>query len=241
MPDQEVSGRARRAVSELVVIVFGVLIALSADQWWASRAEADLETAYLASLVEDIAAARNQLEDPLARTTLFLNSATSLSAMSGSANAAPRDTVARLVGDALFNIVSWDYRLPTLHDLKNTGRLGLISDPEIRRGLAEIDRLGSRIDGVQDDLNQTQHQTVDPFLIRSADLPAIIPTASPRAGALLGPSLGVDHSTLLPDPEFQNIIGLRIVILLNLESAFRAMDAHLEYLANLIREAETEG
>lgn len=226
--------RVKRATMELAVIVVGVLIALSADQWWASLADERTEAAYLSRMMDDISSASRDLNTQTGRAQQYLSASAELSGLPRTGLSISEDSLAVLVADGLFNLVGWDGGISTLDDLKNTGRLGLISDPEIRRGIAELDRLNAQIRSAEDDLLQTQHHTLDPFLIRSTDLPRLIPLTLPAATAYLGPAIGREHGPLLADPEFQNIVALRIVLLRNLERAYLETQQHLGDLSRMI-------
>lgn len=227
-------GALRRAAVELLVIVAGVLIALSADQWWSALADARTETAYLSGMVDDIEATLLGLRAERESALTYLTASAELSKLRQVPAGISEDSLTVLVSNSLFNIVSWASRLSTLDDLKNTGRLGLISDADIRIAFADIDRLASGIAAAEDDLIQTQHQTVDPFLVRRADLPALVPASLVQAVPYLGPALGRAPSALLSDPEFHNIVALRVVLLQNLQGAYIRMHDHLVEVSALI-------
>ena len=224
--------RIRSAVTELMVIVAGVLIALSADQWWASRSDALTEATYLTGMLDDLSASRDTLESDLRDIEAYLSAASALSHLSRDAPRITRDSLVTLIHDALFPLPTWDAQLSTLDDLKNTGRLSLISDTEIRRALAEIDQRMSKVRAAESDLLQSQHQTVDPFLMTRVDLPAI--GLEEESAPYMGPPLGIDHEPLLRDPQFQNVVAFRIVLLYNVQRQYRSMSEQLSAVSALI-------
>jgi hypothetical protein len=232
--ERRIGASVRRVASELLLIAVGVLIALSADQWRSSRTDAQTEAAYLDRMMDDIPAALHELEREIQQTQDYLAASGEISRLPRTSSDIPEDSLAVLLANSLFNIVSWDGGLSTLDDLKNTGRIALISNPDIRRGLAEIDRLTAGIRHAEDDVIQTQHQTVDPFLIRVSDLPSLIAATRADVSPYLGAPLGREHYALVADSEFQNIVALRVVLLLNLEANYLEMREHLLDLSSLI-------
>jgi hypothetical protein len=126
------------------VIVVGVLIALWADQWWSDREDDRTEQTYLASLNEDINATLQELDSTIAKVVVWRQAASTLSQLPLEGPFPPNKELAEMMGLALFELFSFEDRLSTHQDLKNTGRLGLISNipnPEIRAEYQSADKL----------------------------------------------------------------------------------------------------
>lgn len=66
------SGRARRALTEVAVVVVGVLIALAAESWWADRQEARIELEYLVQLEGDLQGLVAEIEASIDEETRIL-------------------------------------------------------------------------------------------------------------------------------------------------------------------------
>ena len=128
---------------------------------------------------------------------------------------------------ALFNVESFDARLPTHQDLKSTGRLGLISDRVVGSCLAEVDRLLDAISDAEDDLLAAQHATFDPFLVDRTDLAAVVPYGYPQVDSLIGAPVGMDHTDLMIDRQFRGVVALRIHILDKLLRTYAQLRVHL--------------
>jgi len=126
----------RLLLGEFVVIVVGVLMALWVDQLREARVNAELEVEYLESLVIDLDADLAQFDE----TDAWMRrqedaAATVLALYEGSP---PTENVADLV--AAVETAGWQYfpsiTRNTIDDLKSTGNLRLIRDPEMRRAIA---------------------------------------------------------------------------------------------------------
>jgi hypothetical protein len=123
--------------AEIVVIVAGVLIALTIDSWWGAREDAARGRAYLARIREDILADADALDKRLTyngSVQRFLEAAET-HAVDGTLRegSAWRTVVAYWHASQIWPYASttrtWD-------EMRNAGDLGLVRDPELRAELA---------------------------------------------------------------------------------------------------------
>ena len=127
--------RLRWFASELVVVVVGILVALSLNAWWAGRADRSDEMAYLAQLREDLRtteatmakADSSMRQGPHRALTLLLRSF-------GTASRPPRDSLLSWLHTA-----SWVETprpvLGTAEALVSSGSLRLIRDDSLRTAI----------------------------------------------------------------------------------------------------------
>ena len=126
----------RLLLGEFVVIVVGVLVALWVDQLREARVNAGLEVEYLESLLTDLDADLAQFDSTEAwMRRSETAAATVLALYEGSP---PTENVADLV--AAVETAGWQF-VPTItrntiDDLRSTGNLRLIRDPDLRRAIA---------------------------------------------------------------------------------------------------------
>ncbi len=211
---------------ELLVVALGVLLALWADQWWVDIQEQREEQKYLLALYEDVSQAIEAIDTTSAEAGEWLQAATDLSAAQGRAEQVGAQEVIRLLGIALFNIEVYEIPLGAYEDLLVTGRVGLISDPEVRLGLSRLEQKISELRTAETDLTETQHGIIDPFLVGHTNLSALArvgysaadsrsaqQSGGPLAPALITNRFDVDHRALLDNLELQSIVALRIVLL----------------------------
>lgn len=126
----------RFLVGEFFVIVVGVLVALWVDQFQAARADADLEVQYLRSFVIDLDADLVQYDSTDAWSRRQEAAAATVLALYDGRR--PNDDIADLV--TAVETAGWQYApivtRNTIDDLRSTGNLRLIRDPELRRAIA---------------------------------------------------------------------------------------------------------
>lgn len=123
--------------AEILVIVAGVLIALTIDSWWSAREDAARGRAYLSRIEEDLRADVEGLEKRLAyndRVQRFLDAA-ELHAVAGTMRdgSAWRTVVAYWHASQIWPYVS---TTRTYDEMRNAGDLGLVRDADIRAALA---------------------------------------------------------------------------------------------------------
>lgn len=137
-----------RLAAEFVVIVLGVLGALAADQWVQDRENRALEREYLERLMDDVRYDRGEIEFVRALSMAGLQALDSLR----SPGFAERASDLQLVATTLIasNDREVDLSRGTFEELIASGRIALITDPEVRAALSEYDRFVREIAGFRD-------------------------------------------------------------------------------------------
>ncbi|MDH3732769.1 MAG: hypothetical protein OEU54_04510 [Gemmatimonadota bacterium] len=198
----------RRALAELVIVVVGVLIALSADSWMQSRRDRADERDHLVAVRADVVESVRLLDEADADRVFQVHSLSRL--LEGSAVSAPTDSVALWVREGLFDIGVYTPRLSALGDLEASGELQLIRSPELRRSLAALRTALEAVKVVESDYTVSQQGMLDPFLTSSVALAgALLASADFRLSA----RGGLDLSWVAPpSPELANLIAFKLVL-----------------------------
>lgn len=215
----------RSLLTELLVVALGVLLALWAEQWWSGIRQSGEENRYLQALSEDVDQAVMDIEATNREVQEWLTAAADLSALQGQSETLAEEQAAMLMGTALLNIEVYEISLGAYQDLLVTGRVGLISNPEIRNSLTRLDQKIEELRTAEVDLAETQHHIIDRFLIKYTNLSALSrvgyseadklsaqQSGGPLAPALITNRLEFDHRPIVDSRELQNIIALRIIL-----------------------------
>ncbi len=135
----------RYGISELAIVVVGVLIALAADGWAQRQADRELERSYLDDLMVDLRSDTAQLRAAidLAADRAALGHAV-LRAMDGDTILAAPDFVVALERHFYFAFPA--YSQATMSDLLSTGNLRLIEDRSLKRQLSEYYQTIARLE-----------------------------------------------------------------------------------------------
>jgi hypothetical protein len=101
-------------------------------------------------------------------------------------------------------------------EIRNSGRLGLIENPVLRRVLAEFDRRLADARGIYEDNFQHQQLKIDPYMLANIQM-SVFSEAALRdvEGAIpfVSPTASQDHRFLLDDAMFQNQVVAKYYLL----------------------------
>ena len=155
LSEQKFSRYMAYAIGEIILVVIGILIALSINNWNENRKREAKETYYLNSIKTSIALSQNELARVINDAKEISSSAKTLFDMLA------HEHYDKLEGIALDSLL-WgakDYSLITLNDagiqeILNTGSLDIIQDESIRIILASWNE---RIHGIQKFESETEY------------------------------------------------------------------------------------
>jgi len=157
-----------RSLSELAVIVTGVLLALWADSWVDERAERRVEASRIEALRDNVAATRERLGRALAdaesashalRTVAYWESLPILEEASEG-----------VLLEALLFGPSFTPEINVYVDLKSSGELGLLRSARLRQSLAGMDATLEQLQLLQHDLITVQQLNFDRYVLETLAL-----------------------------------------------------------------------
>lgn len=129
-------GRSQWFLTELVVIVAGILIALAIDEWRENNERRKAESEYLHQLVVDLRATEERMEAAIVNNAASENATTRLVAVFEGAETVEADSIAKLLGE----MVSYNNPVPilgTIAALVSTGDLALIRSASARSDITD--------------------------------------------------------------------------------------------------------
>ena len=208
-----------RLTAEFAVVVLGVTIALWADGWVAERSDRAAEAARLIALQENVNVSLIELRkarDDAAGAADALRELTSLEHRDRQ-----NDNVEELLLYGLLYGATFYPGLNVYDDLKSSGELALLKNPELRRSLAIMDSRIELMRFSQADLATVQQLNLDSYMINNIDL-------RPVYGSVTGlhPIAGASEMDLgfTSDMEFRNIVLLKLDLVTQVEAAFQDME-----------------
>lgn len=131
-----------KLLTEFVVIVAGVLVALTAESWWSDRQDQERVEGYLEQLLTDLDATEEHLRGLVTSRENTVTSGSRLLDALSQPTLPPGDTLDSLVG-RLARLEIFRPTLGTVDALVETGDLRLIGDSEVKRLLLRY-RNGAR-------------------------------------------------------------------------------------------------
>ncbi len=207
-----------RVFVEGVVIVGSILLAFGIQAWWDGQQERADETQILVSLRDELRENQERLEGSAAFSGALQEAAYIVlqSASEPGLELSP-DSV-----DSLLATLTWwvvpDWVTATVDALVSSGDIVLISDQRLRARLGSWTRRIERVIDLEEQEAFTYHERWLPYLIRTgyisqlANLQRVQPGSSDpwpayREMPLVSPR--TDHSALMEQREFQNLVQVR--------------------------------
>ncbi len=134
------------AIGEIVLVVIGILIALSINNWNQSRIQDNLEQTYLASLLDEFQGNLQEFYRVQKINANNLENAVELAKYTGPGDPTITDKqFSELLLKSIFNEVQYRPGTGILNEVINSGKLSIIKNPELKNALASLDGLMLRI------------------------------------------------------------------------------------------------
>lgn len=209
-PSVPLSSTVGRALSELVIIVAGVLIALAAQSWWENRRVEEDRDGALTLLHDDLARLESSLRDTVSAVELDATIHRLLDERPAEGDSLLGRAVANALFEFGFEIGARDGQnlLPAYADLKSSGRLGLLPDT-VRARMPAIELQLVILSRFLDDVVYFQQERVDPILFEHFRIDAS--SLDDRGGfAVEDPTSDLE---IFRDPEIRNRLLLKSVLL----------------------------
>jgi hypothetical protein len=219
-------------VGELFIVVAGVMIALSAEGWLTERQERIDEIELLEAIKEDILETTVRSDQNLARVNLRLESLRLLNEDSTAAAGLDDESLADVLEPALWENGALSVQMSAYDEIKSSGRLRLIDDPQLRRALSELDRHLQRLRARELEAFEHQIRVTAPYVmlnIQVAQLSLDWDTWIPLKVTEVR-----DHRPLLDTPDFQNQVAARYLLMFGLSGPSRRYGRGLAELDTLI-------
>ena len=200
---------------DFVIVVVGVFMGLQVQQWAQTRDDRAEEVRYLRALANDMDAsitfAREQI-DFIAKQTTAQQRLANISV--GRGLPIERTELDDLMHRGLYELYTTQRRLVTFDELKNTGKLGLLGDPELRARLQELEAELGRLSAYENDAMQQYYSFSDPFMVRQYDLRGVVSQEPAQKGTQAIDWIPVPNEVetliaALQTDEFRNIVLFR--------------------------------
>jgi hypothetical protein len=153
----------KRALVELVVIVGGVLIALAVDQWNDGRLDRVAERQYLQSLIGDLEADLVELDSASTWASRHEQAATEVLSFLQGGLITEVDSLAKQI-----LLAGWQYPPPfslnTILELRSTGNLQLLRDPELKRQVSSYYALLENLKAINQPLQDRVWEDYDRYV-----------------------------------------------------------------------------
>ncbi len=203
-------------VGELVIVVAGVMIALSAEGWLTESQERIDEIELLEAIKEDVRDTTVRSDQNLARVNLRLESLRLLNEGAAAAADLDDESLADVLSSGLWEIGALSVQMSAYDEIKSSGRLRLIGDPQIRRALSELDRHLQRVRARELEAFEHQIRVTAPYVMSNIQVAQLDQFQNWETWIPLKVTNVRDHRPLLDTSDFQNQVATRYLLMFGL-------------------------
>ena len=228
-----------------VAIVASILLAFSIDAWWQERQEREDVERILEAMLEDFRLTKGRVNYYRKALVAKQNSISQLiEASVVQSTELSEVSIDRLLGDASWYLARSIVNASSLNPLIDSGNLGLIDSERLRRAVA---LWPPRLEYIRQNLEQDYQYNFNvwmPYLREHGHIAQIQKNVTHFVGYPeeewpafpFPPKDTVDHSALLADKRFQNVLVNAWQILSDNQVAYDAADEYLDESIQLLEE-----
>ncbi|MCB0465121.1 MAG: hypothetical protein KDC78_05515 [Aequorivita sp.] len=222
------------AIGEIILVVIGILIALSINNWNQNRKDANEGKAVLESLLENLSVAKKQSEELISEEdTLKVRLIRILRIDSNHPS-----TNASLIPDSIFVSAVWDLNSdqPTFNaynNLKNTNKLSLIKSKKINEKFTELEFRLKRLNDILADRLSVHQIRVDDILENDINFIPLIKSNIPTINIESEPKN--NYEDLLKIKRVRNLLGMKLTFTQDVINYRENLDTEIKHLIVLIK------
>jgi hypothetical protein len=150
------------AVGEVVLVVFGILIALQIDNWNENKRIRNTEQQYLLALKEEFSFNKGELESIMNRNKLNFDNALRILDNTGPENPAITDEeFGRLLTSSLSTETQFDPNQGVLDEIISSGKLSIFSSKELRFAISSWSGILFRVRLQEQELLSMRSRTIE--------------------------------------------------------------------------------
>lgn len=225
----------RYAIGEIALVVIGILIALSINNWNETQKYNKEETTILENLYENLKQAKSQSTD-------YIHSEEQLkelliSALGISSNRKQNDTVS--FSDIDFYDLVWDLpsQVPVLNtysDIKSTNKLSIIKNREIRESFNGLELAINDLNVLVSDRLTVQQLRIDEIGVNEINF---IPLLKKFTSLDITNEIPNNYKSILSNPKTRNLLGIKLVLTYQVLKNREDLEKEIDRLISLL---ETE-
>jgi hypothetical protein len=204
-------------VGELVIVDAGVMIALSAESWLTERQDRIDEIELLEAIKEDVRETAVRSDNNLARVNLRLESLRLFNEGNAALAGLDDESLADMLSSGLWENGALSVQMSAYEEIKSSGRLGLIEDPQLRRALSQLDRHLQRVRAREVEAFEHQMRVTGPYVMSNIQVAQLDRSFQDwDTWVPLKVTEVRDHRSLLDTPDFQNQVAARYLLMFGL-------------------------
>jgi len=197
------------AIGEIVLVVIGILIALQINNWNAEQKIEKEEIGILNNLLESLYSAKEQSDIEIFKENQLRESL--LVALGKNSNKSKLGI--NTISDSLFYDILWNSNpnLPVLNsysDIKNTGKIGIITNRSIRENFTNLELTLTGLTNLVKDRLTLQQMRIDDIIVNDVNFVRLLKSTEP--------SINIDNESqnnynlILNNQKTRNLLALKL-------------------------------
>lgn len=220
------------ALGEVVLIVFGILIAIQLNTLNESRKQDTKRTQLIERLDRQIEINQIQAEEAIAELQIQLADITAVMSYIGK----PKAEIDTVVVDSIMSSIIEDHHLgldlTTLQEALDNGEISNLEDENLRTSLYSLLKANERLEQREDIANHDNNNFAIPFMYKKVNSRNAAARTDKEYQKYVGPSSlpPTDYEALFADREFENLVGSRFYYAREMMMNYQRIASFLEYL-----------
>lgn len=221
------------AIGEIILVVIGILIALSINNWNENRKDSIEEKAILESLLENLKLSKIQSELLINEEKRLKKDLIEILGIASNDN----KTNSKIISDSTFKNAVWDLQsdMPTFNaynNLKSTNKMSLIKNKKINEKFTELEFRLNKLDDILDDRLSVHQIRIDDILENDVNFIPLI--KSNVTNINIDNESKNNYSQLLENKRIRNLLGMKLSITQDVIDFRENLDEEIIDLKNLI-------
>ena len=227
------------AIGEIILVVIGILIALSINNWNENRKNSIEEKAILENLLENLKLSKTQSELLISEETALKQR---LIQILGISSKMPNIT-SEIIPDSIFKNAVWELQSdqPTFNaynNLKSTNKLNLIKNKNINEKFTELEFRQNKLNDILDDRLKVHQIRVDDIMENDINFIPLVKSNIPEINIENEPKN--NFSQLLKIKRIRNLLGMKLTFTQDVIDSRENLDKEIKGLISLIEEELSE-
>ncbi len=227
------------AIGEIILVVIGILIALSINNWNENRKNSIEEKAILESLLENLKLSKIQSESLIAEETALKKSLIQILGI-GANNT---KITSQIIPDSIFKSAVWELQSdqPTFNaynNLKSTNKLNLIKNKKINEKFTELEFRQNKLNDILDDRLKVHQIRVDDIMENEINFIPLVKSNIPNINIENEPKN--NYSQLLEIKRIRNLLGMKLTFTQDVINSRENLDKEIKSLIISIQEELSE-
>jgi hypothetical protein len=222
------------AIGEIILVVIGILIALSVNNWNAEQKIAKEEIGILNNLLESLYSAKEQSEIEIFKETQMRESLLVALGKKSNKNKLGINTIS----DSLFFDILWNSNptLPVLNsysDIKNTGKIGIIKNRNIRERFTNLELTLTNLTSLVNDRLTLQQMRIDDIIVNDVNFVRLLNVMEPSIN--IDTEIQNNYNLILNYQKTRNLLALKLSLTYSTIKHRQELEDEIDDLIELVK------